>query len=93
MWSAATGPKLTTSFQPKVKLMAAMNQSNVEILFHYKMLSAVNVLCQQPVLFQPNLWLVSVYVCVSVCMHKCVCVCVCVCVCCLLYTSDAADER
>ena len=24
---------------------------------------------------------------------QCVCVCVCVCVCCLLYTSDAADER
>ena len=41
MWSAATGPKLITSFQPKVKLAAALNQSNAEILFHYKMLSAV----------------------------------------------------
>ena len=69
MWSAATGPKLITSFQPKVKLAAALNQSNAEILFHYKMLSAVNVLCQRPVLFQPNLWLGSVYVCVCECAH------------------------
>ena len=42
---------------------------------------------------------VHVRVCVRACMCVCACVCVCVClrarvhVCCLLYTSDAADER
>ena len=31
--------------------------------------------------------------CTATCTQMCMHVCVCMCVCCLLYTSDAADER
>ena len=45
----------------------------------------------------PPLLRVCVRACVRLRVRACVCVCVCVCVyvcvCCLLYTSDAADER